>query len=180
MNNLTAIKNEQIISELNDFAQTQKELIASFCQKYSSSSELSDLFLLKIPKSGLINTSEETWEFQKHGSGILFKGNKSGKVIDAHREILDHSEAFDSWRLSQYFESLKYSNIIWESKEFLADDDDDLEKLLELLKEKQILKLVPNRYKLYELVANQSKSKHLEVLITSKENGTQRWKWSRP
>lgn len=150
MNNLTAIKNEQIISELNDFTQTQKELIVSLSKKYSSRSRQIDLFLLKIPESGLINTLAETWEFQKHGSGILFK-NESGKVIDAHREIIDHSDAFDSWRLSQYFESLKYSTIIWESNEFLADDDDDLDKLLELLKEKHIVKLVSSRYKLYKL-----------------------------
>ncbi|NJO97944.1 MAG: hypothetical protein HC764_19720 [Pleurocapsa sp. CRU_1_2] len=171
MSNLTAIKNKQIIDALNDFSQTQKELIASCSKKYLSRSRLSDslryssrsrssdLFLLKIPKSGLINTLQETWEFQKHGSGILFKGNESGKVIDANREIIDHSEAFDSWRLSQYFESLEYSNIIWESSEFLADDDDDLDKLLELLEEEHIVKLVPNRYKLYKLVANQSKSR---------------------
>lgn len=158
MNNLTAIKNEQIISELNDFAQTQKALIVSLSKQYSSRSRPRDSFLLEIPKSGLINTLEETWAFQKHGSGILFKGNESRKVIDAHREIIDHSEAFDSWRLSQYFESLKYSNIIWESNEFLADDDDDLDKMLKLLEEEHILKLVPNRYRLYKLVANQSKS----------------------
>jgi hypothetical protein len=186
MNQSTAIKNEQIISELNDFTQAQKKLIVSLSQKYLSKlrlidsllpskptrrffssisrdslrypprSKSSDLFLLKIPKSDLIDTVEETWEFQKHGSGILFKGNKSGKVIDAHREIIDHSEAFDSWRLSQYFESLEYSNIIWESNEFLADDDDDLDKLLELLEEEHIVKLVPSRSKLYELAANQN------------------------
>lgn len=154
MSNLTAIKNKQIIDALNDFSQTQKELIVSFFIVYPPIS--SDLVWLKIPKSGLIDALQETWEFEKHGSGILFKGNESGKVIDAHREIIDHSEAFDSWRLSQYFESLKYSNIIWESSEFLADDDDDLDKLLELLEEEHIVKLVPTRYKLYELAANQS------------------------
>jgi hypothetical protein len=133
------VNGKLIIDALNGFSQTQKELIASCSKKYlsrsrlidsllprkptrrffssssrdslrySSSSRSSGLFLLKIPKSVLINTLQETWEFQKHGSGILFKGNESGKVIDAHREIIDHSEAFDSWRLSQYFESLEYS-----------------------------------------------------------------------
>ncbi|MEY2832173.1 MAG: hypothetical protein RLZZ574_1431 [Cyanobacteriota bacterium] len=154
MSNLTAIKNKQIIDTLNDFTQTQKELIVSFFRIYPSIS--SDLVWLTKPKSGLIDALQETWEFQKHGSGISFKGDKSGKVIDAHREIIDHNEAFDSWRLSQYFESLEYSNIIWESNEFLADDDDDLDKLLELLEEQHIVKLVPSRYKLYKLAANQS------------------------
>jgi hypothetical protein len=149
MSNLTAIENKQIISALNDFTQTQKELIVSFFRRYPPIS--SEFSLLKKPKSALIDALQETWEFQKHGSGILFKGNKSGKVIDAHREITEHSEAFDSWRLSQYFESLEYSNIIWESNEFLADDDDDLDKLLELLEEEHIVKLVPSRYKLYKL-----------------------------
>lgn len=153
MSNLTAIKNKQIIDALNDFIQIQKELIVSFFSIYPHIS--SDLVWLKIPKSGLIDALEETWEFQKHGSGILFKGNESGKVIDAHREIIDHSGAFDSWRLSQYFESLEYSNIIWESNEFLADDD-DLDKLLELLEKEHIVKLVPSRYKLYKLAANQN------------------------
>jgi hypothetical protein len=38
----------------------------------------------------------------------------------------------------------------------LADDDDDLDKLLELLEKEHIVKLVPSRYKLYKLAANQN------------------------
>ena len=54
MNNLTAIKNEQIISELNDFTQTQKELIVSLSKKYSSRSRQIDLFLLNIYEFGTL------------------------------------------------------------------------------------------------------------------------------
>ena len=91
------------------------------------------------------------WRFQKHGIGIVFEEKKSGKIIDVHRGIISNIKAFDSWRLSEYFESSNCSKVIWKLNTFSVDDD-DLDKLLKLLKQANIVKLVSNQYKLYELV----------------------------
>ena len=109
--------------------------------------------MLQQPKTGLLFAIEEEWTFQKHGAGIVFEGNKSGKVIDAHRDIVSNKKAFDSWRLSQYFESISCSQVFWESNTYAADDD-DLDRLLELLKQANIVELVSGGYKLYKLIGN--------------------------
>lgn len=149
MSRATVIKNKEIISTLKDFAETQEKLIFEFQKQYHSLS--SNASLLEQPKTGLLSAMEEKWKFQKHGDGIVFEGNRSGKIIDAHKQIISNKRAFDSWRLSEYFESINCSEILWKSDIYLADDDDDLDKLLELLKQANIVKLV-SQYNLYELI----------------------------
>lgn len=107
--------------------------------------------VLEKPKQGSISVLGKTWKFQRHGAGILFQETESKTIIDAHRGVIDHSKSFDSWRLAQYFESLNCSKIMWKSNTFVADDEDSLDKLLELLEQEHVVKLVSRQYKLYEL-----------------------------
>ena len=150
MSRIAAIKNQEIISTLKDFAETQEKLIFEFQKQYHFLS--SDASLLKQPKTGFLSAMEEKWRFQKHGVGIVFEGERSGKIIDAHKRIISNKKAFDSWRLAEYFESIDCYEISWASDTFVADDDDDLDRLLELLMRANLVKLVSERDKLYELI----------------------------
>lgn len=152
MTKTTTIENNQIVSVLKEFAETQEKLICEFQKQYHSLSN--DSGLLKHPKTGLLSILEEEWKFQKHGVGIVFEEITSGKIIDAHNGINSSKKAFDSWRLSEYFESIECSKIFWESDTYIADDDDDIDRLLKLLKQVNIVKLVSDRYSLYELAEN--------------------------
>ena len=138
-----------IITALSNYAETQEKLIVEFQKQYHPL--FSDINLLEQPKTGILLAMGEEWRFQKHGIGIVFEEKKSGKIIDVHRGIISNIKAFDSWRLSEYFESSNCSKVIWKLNTFSVDDD-DLDKLLKLLKQANIVKLVSNQYKLYELV----------------------------
>jgi len=118
----------------------------------SNTSPVQNFDLLGKPKSGIISAFGEEWQFTRHGAGILFEGKESKRIIDAHREIFSHSNSFDAWRLFPYFESLNYSEVVWKSNSFIADDDDELGKLLELLEQEHILELTSEKYRLYKLV----------------------------
>lgn len=150
MSRTTVVASREIISALKDFVKTQENLIVKFQQQYHSLSN--DTSLLKQPKTGLLSAMGEEWKFQKHGSGIVFEGNHSGKIIDAHQGIISNKKAFDSWRLSEYFESINCSQVFWALNTYIADDDDDLDKLLKLLEQTKLVKLVSERYNLYELI----------------------------
>ena len=144
-----ALLDKEIVVALNDYVEIQENLIVEFQKQYHSLS--SDINLLKQPKTGISSALGEEWEFQKHGAGIVFEGNRSGKVIDAHRGIISNTKAFDSWRLAEYFESSNCSKVVWKSNTYSADDDEDLDKLLELLRQANIIRLVAAQYRLYEL-----------------------------
>ena len=149
MSQTTALLDKEIVPALNHYVEIQENLIVEFQKQYHPLS--SDLDLLKQPKTGILSAVGEEWKFQKHGTGIVFESNRSGKIIDAHKGIIDRSKAFDSWRLAEYFESSSCSKVVWESNTYSADDEEDLDKLLELLSQANIIKLVATQYRLYEL-----------------------------
>lgn len=129
----------------------KKPLVASKVSN-KNTLQLQNSDLLGKPKKGVISALGEEWQFTRHGMGILFVGNESNRIVDAHREIFGYPRSFDAWRLSQYFESLNCLEVVWKSTRFAADDDDDLEKLLELLEQERILKLVSGKNRPYQLV----------------------------
>ena len=150
MSKTTAILDKEIVLALTNYIETQEKLLVEFEKQYHSLSN--DANLLKKPKTGILSTLGEEWKFQKHGAGIFFEESRTGKIIDAHRAITNNQRAFDSWRLSEYFESVNCSRIMWRSNAFVADDDDELDKLLELLEQAAIVQLISSQYKLYELI----------------------------
>ena len=117
-----------------------------------------DRLLPHKPRSGTIEALGEKWSFQRHGAGVCFEDLKTGKIIDAHKEVINQTRAFDSWRLLQYFESLKHSHIVWNSQKFMIDEEKDLDRLLEDLEREGIVELVSARHKLYELRVNLTQS----------------------
>lgn len=152
MSQIIAISDKAIVVALNDYVAIQEKLIAEFQKQYHSLSVEVDL--LKQPKSGVLSAIGEKWKFQKHGVGIAFEGDISKKIIDINRGIINYKKAFDSWRLAEYFESSNCFEVTWKLNTFTADDDDDLDRLFELLKQANIIKLVSTQYKLYEMVEN--------------------------
>jgi hypothetical protein len=81
------------------------------------------------------------------------KQQNTEEIMNINRDLktnrsIDHKKAFDSWRLYQYFEFINCSKISWASNTYVANDDDDLDKLLEFLSKANIVRLVQNQDKL--------------------------------
>jgi hypothetical protein len=104
-----------------------------------------------IPKSGSIVLNNEVWCFQRHGSGVLFKSSKDGTVIDAHLGMIKAPDAFDAWRLMQYFESMGVGIAKYDDATYEVETERQVEVLLEKLsKDGHLAALGEN--KLYKLV----------------------------
>ena len=89
--------------EIERFSILQESLCKALFLKYGLATNCKAL--TNIPWSGLLPLSEETWEFRKHGEGVLFVNLANGTVVDAHKFPERHSSCFDVWRLGQYFHS---------------------------------------------------------------------------
>lgn len=137
MNYLT--KNVDAVAIIQEFVNLQDELISVFRQKYSNLSE--GTYLLDYPPSGYFHASKEEWKFQRHGVGICFTGQKSGKVVDVHTGFWDAPRAIDSWRLCQYFESIGIEKIYYLSQVFEVSEQDGSEALLKCLRQDDTKKL---------------------------------------
>ncbi|GEM_PF-5401787 len=97
--------NQELIQFILDFVKIQEQLIKNFHRIYDD--QIADWeYLLDCPNNGYFSLFGENWKFEKHGKGICFIGQKSGKVIDAHKGILSDSQVLDAWRLIEYFESI--------------------------------------------------------------------------
>ena len=140
----------QATSVIKDYANIQEKLIKEFENQYHAFKNEFD-FRIK-PKTGILYTMDEEWKFRKHGLGIDFEGGSPEKIINAHVGIINHKRAFDSWRLSEYFESLNYLKIVWGSNKIDIDNSKELDRLLELLEKTNLVKKVSDKYKLYEFV----------------------------
>ncbi|MEM8830288.1 MAG: hypothetical protein AAGE96_13155 [Cyanobacteria bacterium P01_G01_bin.19] len=148
MNNTASIDILQAASVIREYADIQERLIEEFENQHHSFLNESD-FIIK-PKTGILYAMDEKWKFRKHGLGIDFEGSNSGKIINAHVGIINYKRGFDSWRISEYFESLNYSEIVWNSNKIDIDDSKELDKLLELMEKGSLIKKVSEKYKLYE------------------------------
>jgi hypothetical protein len=150
MSQAITIADKEIVQALKEFADLQEQLLLEFEKQYHPLNN--DISFLAKPKTGILKALGEEWKFQKHGMGISFEGIKSGKKVNAHSEVIKHKRAFDSWRLYDYFESIGCFEIIWKSDSYMANDDDDLDKLLEELNQVKIIKTLTQRKDMYELV----------------------------
>lgn len=150
MNQKNVIVDKELILSLKDFSHIQEKLIWEFQKKYHLLDN--NTGYLKSPKTGLLSAINEEWKFQKHGIGICFENIKSGKTIDAHNGIGINKKAFDAWRLMQYFESIGIDEIVWKSKPYYTENDNELDELLEILSKINVIKQISNRNKLYELI----------------------------
>lgn len=96
--------NEELIKLLLDYVKTQEQLIKTLRTNYEKITDWE--YLLDCPKNGYLNALEEKWKFEKHGKGICFISQTSGKVIDVHIHLATQPKLLDIWRLIQYFESI--------------------------------------------------------------------------
>ena len=154
MNSLT--KSADIVAIIPEFIELQHNLIEAFKQTFPQITDWE--YLLDSPRSGCLSAEGEEWQFQRHGYGICFTGQKSGKVVDVNVGISSYPRAFDAWRLCQYFESIGIekidymSNIFWivEPEEKLGDDG-KIEELLNLLIKDNLIAIASPSPKLYQL-----------------------------
>lgn len=91
---------------LKQFVELQIKLMAVFKEGHQHLSDWK--FLLDFPNSGELEIDGESWSFNKHGSGLLFRNNQTGLVVDIHKDISNPYQ-FDSWKLEQFIESSKYN-----------------------------------------------------------------------
>jgi hypothetical protein len=120
--------NQELIKLLLDFVKTQKQLIKEFKTVYQG--KITDWeYLLDCPKTGYLNVLEENWKFEKHGKGICFISQASGKIIDVHTQLNSHPELLDNWRLIQYFESINKPELV----ELIQDNGENLIKKFTLM-----------------------------------------------
>ena len=128
MNSLTITNNIKTI--IDEFILIQNELIKTFKQSFA---EINDLqYLSDCPREGEIKIGEEKWHFRRHGIGICFTEEKSGKVIDIYTGIFENKILLDSWQLIQYFESINIKNIEYKNQVFNLENENDAQKIIEL------------------------------------------------
>ncbi|MBD2039800.1 hypothetical protein H6F56_03900 [Microcoleus sp. FACHB-672] len=142
-------KHTKSVEIILQFVEIQKKLISAFQQKFSHINKWE--YMLDIPRTGNFYALGEEWKFQRHGKGICFTGQKSGKVVDAHTEISAYPKGFDAWRLEQYFNSIEVENIVYKLDVFNILDEDGTEKLLDTLLKDSLITLALERPKLYLL-----------------------------
>lgn len=130
------------IEHVRAFAGLQARLVFSLC---NSCCGLKQLELNGIPKGGSLVLNNDVWGFQRHGSGVLFKAIKDGTVIDAHLGIFKAPDAFDAWRLLQYFESVGIGSAEYANASYGVATERQVEALLEkLCKEGHLVALGEN------------------------------------
>ncbi len=127
MRNSTTIVNAEEL--INKFIVLKNKLIEKFSKSFSYIKDIE--YLSDCPRQGFIEIEGKKWYFQRHGIGICFTEEKSGKVIDIHEGIFNNKKQLNSWALIQYFESINVRYINFQSKIFDADNEDSLDNLIE-------------------------------------------------
>jgi hypothetical protein len=126
---------------LEEYVSLQAKLHQAFQNKFG---EVKDKFLTSIPKTGELSVEDLKWDFQKHGSGVIFTNKKTNVKIDVH-EMFVASNLFDQWRLRIYIGSLGKRGVKFISsatkKKNINLDENIKEWFSILLKEGQIEKL---------------------------------------
>lgn len=94
---------------ITEFAETQNRLCRITIDRYDLADDMSLTFL--APKVGSVELGGEAWTFHRHGLGFRFTSDRSGRIIDAHRNIVSYPAGFDAWRILQYLETIKAKDI---------------------------------------------------------------------
>jgi hypothetical protein len=81
--------------------------------------------VINLPKSGDFIVNNESWNFIRHGAGIMFmrKAPLPALVVDMHDEIWNEKK-IDPWRLQQFVESCGGTISHQEAKVFLETAGD--------------------------------------------------------
>ena len=115
---------------LRRFVTLQSELVKAFLLGHPEA--LDPWAARRLSRHGELFVRGERWFFHRQGVGVDFQGEESRRVVDVHRS-LGTPEAFDTWRLMLYFESINVSTVRVGAQEFPADDERSLEQWLKEL-----------------------------------------------
>ena len=107
-------------------------------------------YLTDVPSSGSVLRDGKIWNYQVHGTGILFK---SGNVIVDANSYLDLKPCiFDTGRLVDFALSLEFERVEWAGQSFPLDYH-EMRKIIGLLCQKDIVREYPSAERnLYLLV----------------------------
>jgi hypothetical protein len=136
-----------VIDHLRIYVSVQRGLIFALCELDGVEETPG---LTGVPWLGSLAHNDSFWEFQKHGAGVSFSKTSTGTVIDAHIEMFDAPDAFDAWRLVQYFESSCVESVGYQNELFDVTNERKVEDLLDRLHRDGKLSTL-NRGNLYHL-----------------------------
>lgn len=136
------------VSMIAEYVDIQSYLVEMFKYKFP----LSDWkLLLDCPEHGCFWAMGEEWKFYKHGVGIAFTGKRTGTFVDVHVGIEFYPQAFDFWRISQYFESIGVQQLMWNSHFFNVADEGGADALLHSMQKDCLLEIKLEKRILYIL-----------------------------
>lgn len=127
------------------FAEYQRALCRAFRESYPVVDH--DL-LTDAPKFGAVTALDKYWEFTRHGKGLRFEEITSGVVVDVTEGVFTSSEFFDAWRLGEYLESISVESLTFEGERFDAEASREIDRLLQLMTSRNLLKKHPERREL--------------------------------
>lgn len=148
----SSIKSAEAVQIISEFVELQNNLNLAFRQIYPN---VTKSFSANCPRQGLLSLREEKWTFDKHGVGVFFQSEKSYIIVDIHSGFVDYPQAFDAWRLVQYFESKGIERICYLTYVYdltnKENNEDIVGDLLDHLWEDNIIKVVLPKLNLYGL-----------------------------
>ncbi len=146
----SSIKSAEAVKIISEFAELQNKLNLEFRHIYPN---INQSFSANCPRQGLLSLEGEKWTFDKHGVGVYFQSEKKYIVVDIHAGFVDYPQAFDAWRLVQYFESKGIEQIYYLTDIIdltnKVNNEDIIDDLLEHLLEDNIIEVVLHKLKLY-------------------------------
>ncbi len=116
---------------INEFILLRNNLQQKFLQSFSHIQDLQ--YLSDCPRQGAIEIERQKWYFQRHGIGISFTEEKSGKTIDIHQGICSQQDKLDYWELVQYFDSIDVKYIEFNNDIFDVNNEENIAILIEAL-----------------------------------------------
>ena len=148
----SSIKSAEAVQINSELVTLQNNLNLAFRQIYPN---VTKSFSANCPRQGLLSLQEEKWTFDKHGVGVYFQSEKSYIIVDIHSGFVDYPQAFDAWRLVQYFESKGIEQIYYLTDVYdltnKENNEDIVGDLLDHLWEDNIIKVVLPKLNLYGL-----------------------------
>jgi hypothetical protein len=78
-------------------------------------------YLTDVPKSGRLILDSETWQFKKHGTGVEFRSDDDGTVVNAHAFLDEGGDLFDAGRLIEYLFSRRHRTVLVDGTEQFMD-----------------------------------------------------------